>query len=237
MACTGPSRSSEASEAEGKATEGLASEGRAAANPRKPAMRAAWPLSKTTLAGAVKMAAVVHEKAEIEEAAADDGEPVSSSDAGAADAGAPAADAGAADADAGADAGATALEEEDPPEEPGEPLYVYAGECEGVHVYIVTVSVDDPSQSTASISTAASGDGSYRRVGDFIGDYEVKAIRDDWTGLAPKVWLAHDGELCYAPLTGSEQREKAAAQRALQRKRKRSKKKRRRKRRRRRRRR
>jgi hypothetical protein len=123
--------------------------------------------------------------------------------------------------DAGGDAGSApeagaAVEDV----EEAEPRYLYVGACEGIYVYIVTVSVQDPTQSTASLSLSGTGRGLYRRVGDRIGQFEVMAIHDDWTGLDPKVWLRKGDEVCHATLEGNDARQKAAAQRAAARKRK-----------------
>lgn len=108
---------------------------------------------------------------------------------------------GEASADASADAGS------------GPPRYFFTGECEGVFVYIVTVSVEHPEESTASLSLTSSGTGRVRSVGDRIGSLEVMRIDEDWTGLNPKVWLRERDTVCYATLAGNETRKAAARKR------------------------
>jgi hypothetical protein len=39
-----------------------------------------------------------------------------------------------------------------------------------------------------------------------LGDWEVLAITDDWTGLNPGVWLVKDWQVCRAELAGNPSR-------------------------------
>lgn len=97
---------------------------------------------------------------------------------------------------------------------PGQDLHVSAQrawpepwkECVGIHVYIVSLSPGHPEQSAASISTTPKGRARVVRPGQWIGEWEVLAITDDWTGTRPGVWLRRDAEICRARLSGSEDR-------------------------------
>jgi hypothetical protein len=96
----------------------------------------------------------------------------------------------------------------------GPPSYRYVGKCEGIYVYIVSIAVENPEESSVSLSLTPDGTGRFRYVGDAIGRFEVLSITDDWSGHQPKVWLRDGLEVCQAGLAGNEKREKQAAQRA-----------------------
>lgn len=76
-------------------------------------------------------------------------------------------------------------------------------ECVGLRVHIVSLSPGDPEDSAASISTTANGRAHIVHPGQWIGEWEVLAITDDWTGMKPGVWLRRDAEVCRALLSGS----------------------------------
>lgn len=78
-------------------------------------------------------------------------------------------------------------------------------ECEGVFVYIVTTS-EHPRDSAASMAVGKKGPARFRRPGQTMGEWEVLAITDDWTGLNPAVWLLKDHEICRAELAGNPSR-------------------------------
>lgn len=80
-------------------------------------------------------------------------------------------------------------------------------ECIGVHVYIVSLSPGHPERSAASISTTPAGRARVVHPGQWIGEWEVLAITDDWTGMRPGVWLRRDSEVCRARLSGNAERE------------------------------
>jgi hypothetical protein len=79
-------------------------------------------------------------------------------------------------------------------------------ECEGVFVYIVTTFPKSPLDSAASLASSKTGPARLRRVGQSLGEWEVLAITDDWTGLNPGVWLLKDREVCRAELAGNPSR-------------------------------
>lgn len=76
-------------------------------------------------------------------------------------------------------------------------------DCENMFVYIVSIAPRFPEQSAASIAVGRGAPGRFRRVGQSIDDWEVAAIRDDWSGLNPEVWLSHEERLCRAELAGN----------------------------------
>jgi hypothetical protein len=79
-------------------------------------------------------------------------------------------------------------------------------ECTGVHVYIVSYSPRYPEHSVASISTGSRGRAYAVHPGQWLGEWEVLAITDDWSGLRPAVWLRHGAETCRARLSGNPER-------------------------------
>jgi hypothetical protein len=79
-------------------------------------------------------------------------------------------------------------------------------ECKGVFVYIVTTFQHSPLDSAASLASSQTGPARLRRVGQSLGEWEVLAITDDWTGLNPSVWLLKDREVCRAELAGNPSR-------------------------------
>lgn len=79
-------------------------------------------------------------------------------------------------------------------------------ECEDVFVYIVTIAERAPAQSAASLGLGKHGRARFRQPGQTLGDWEVLAITDDWTGLDPAVWLVKDKYICRAQLAGNPSR-------------------------------
>jgi hypothetical protein len=79
-----------------------------------------------------------------------------------------------------------------------------------VFVYIVTIAEDAPAASAASIAVEADGPAHFVHPGQSVGDWDVLAINDDWTGTNPVVWLRHDGEICSARLAANPQRSRAS---------------------------
>jgi hypothetical protein len=82
-----------------------------------------------------------------------------------------------------------------------EPAYVRT-ECSDVFVYIVSVA-DAPMASAASLAVGKSARARFRRPGQSIGDWEVLAISDDWSGTNPGVWLLDGNAVCRAELAGN----------------------------------
>lgn len=78
--------------------------------------------------------------------------------------------------------------------------------CDDIFVYIISVAEDAPTRSAASLGIGHEGPARFRRPGDTIGDYNVLAIADDWSGLEPGVWLEKDGSVCRAKLAGNSAR-------------------------------
>jgi len=100
--------------------------------------------------------------------------------------------------------------------------------CDDVFVYIVSHAESAPLHSAASLGIGKRGRARFRQPGGRIGDYNVLAIEDDWTGLEPHVWLERDGRVCLAQLAGNPTRVHSALKppappRAAARKKKRSK--------------
>jgi hypothetical protein len=44
------------------------------------------------------------------------------------------------------------------------------------------------------------------RPGQWLGEWEVLAITDDWSGMRPGVWLRRGAEVCRARLNGNPER-------------------------------
>ncbi len=82
-----------------------------------------------------------------------------------------------------------------------EPRYVRT-ECNDVFVYIVSTS-EAPAASAASLAVGKASPARFRRPGQSIGDWEVLAITDDWSGVNPGVWLLKDDAVCRAELAGN----------------------------------
>jgi hypothetical protein len=78
--------------------------------------------------------------------------------------------------------------------------------CAGVFVYIVTVAEATPRFSAASLALGKTSPARFRRPGERLGEWEVVAITDDWSGLNPGVWLAKDDSICRAELAGNPSR-------------------------------
>lgn len=78
--------------------------------------------------------------------------------------------------------------------------------CADIFVYAVSISPSFPEYSAASIAPGADSRGRFRQIGQSIGDWEVSAIIDDWSGLNPEVWLSRDELLCRAELAGNSKR-------------------------------
>lgn len=76
-------------------------------------------------------------------------------------------------------------------------------ECEDVHVYIVSLSPLHPERSAASLATTGIGRAHVVSPGQWIGDWELLAITDDWSGAKPHVWLQRGTEVCRARLDGN----------------------------------
>jgi hypothetical protein len=76
-------------------------------------------------------------------------------------------------------------------------------ECGDVFVYIVSVAEAAPMASAASLAVGKTSPARFRRPGDFIGDWEVLAITEDWSGMNPAVWLLKGDGVCRAELAGN----------------------------------
>lgn len=76
-------------------------------------------------------------------------------------------------------------------------------ECGDVFVYIVSVAEAAPRSSAASLAVGKTSPARFRRPGQRIGDWEVLAITDDWSGANPAVWLLKDNAVCRAELAGN----------------------------------
>jgi hypothetical protein len=88
-------------------------------------------------------------------------------------------------------------------------------ECPEIFVYIVSVVEPDARLSVASLGVGHDGPARLRHLGDRIGDWEVAAITDDWSGLRPEVWLVRGEAYCRARLAGNPSRVHSAARPAL----------------------
>jgi hypothetical protein len=75
-------------------------------------------------------------------------------------------------------------------------------ECGDVFVYIVSVA-EVPTASAASLAVGKTSPARFRRPGDRIGDWEVLAITEDWSGMNPAVWLLKGDAVCRAELAGN----------------------------------
>jgi hypothetical protein len=75
-------------------------------------------------------------------------------------------------------------------------------ECGDVFVYIVSVA-EAPTGSAASLGVGKNSPARFRRPGDRIGDWEVLAITEDWSGMNPAVWLLKGNAVCRAELAGN----------------------------------
>lgn len=93
--------------------------------------------------------------------------------------------------------------------EPGSAAY-HGPPCSGVFVYIVTVAEQAPDASAASLAVGPDGPAQFVHPGQSVGDWDVLAINDDWTGTSPVVWLRHEGEVCSARLAGNPQRSRVS---------------------------
>jgi hypothetical protein len=100
------------------------------------------------------------------------------------------------------------LEEPNPIPEVSLPAFSPPPACENMFVYIVSISPRFPERSAASIASGPSARGRFRRLGQSIEDWEVTAIRDDWSGLNPEVWLSRGEQVCRAELAGNAARTK-----------------------------
>jgi hypothetical protein len=76
-------------------------------------------------------------------------------------------------------------------------------ECGDVFVYIVSVAEAAPMASAASLAVGKASPARFRRPGDRIGDWEVLAITEDWSGMNPAVWLLKGDAVCRAELAGN----------------------------------
>jgi hypothetical protein len=76
-------------------------------------------------------------------------------------------------------------------------------ECGDVFVYIVSIAEAAPMASAASLAIGKGSPARFRRPGQRIGDWEVLAITDDWSGANPGVWLLKDNAICRAELAGN----------------------------------
>jgi hypothetical protein len=76
-------------------------------------------------------------------------------------------------------------------------------ECGDVFVYIVSIAEAAPMASAASLGIGKDSPARFRRPGQRIGDWEVLAITDDWSGANPGVWLLKDNTVCRAELAGN----------------------------------
>lgn len=88
------------------------------------------------------------------------------------------------------------------PEPEPEPTYRRT-ECSDVFVYIVSISEGLPAASAASLAVGKTSPARFKRPGQSIGDWEVLAITDDWSGANPGVWLLKDNAICRAELAGN----------------------------------
>jgi hypothetical protein len=88
-------------------------------------------------------------------------------------------------------------------------------ECPEVFVYIVSVVEPDVRLSVASLGIGNDGPARLRHLGDRIGDWQVAAITDDWSGLRPEVWLVRGETYCRARLAGNPSRIHSAARPSL----------------------
>jgi hypothetical protein len=95
------------------------------------------------------------------------------------------------------------------PDSPYPDLEYRGSTCEGVFVYLVTVFEDSPRDSAVSFAPSAKESASFARPGQKVGDWEVLAITETWSGMMPIVWLARDAEVCRVGLTGNVERVKA----------------------------
>jgi hypothetical protein len=93
--------------------------------------------------------------------------------------------------------------------EPGNAVY-HGPPCSGVFVYIVTVAEQAPYASAASLAVEPDAPAHFVHSGQSVGDWEVLAIKDDWTGTSPVVWLRHEGEVCRARFAGNPQRSRTS---------------------------
>jgi hypothetical protein len=76
-------------------------------------------------------------------------------------------------------------------------------ECGDVFVYIVSIAEAAPMASAASLGIGKGSPARFRRPGQRIGDWEVLAITDDWSGANPGVWLLKNNAVCRAELAGN----------------------------------
>jgi hypothetical protein len=76
-------------------------------------------------------------------------------------------------------------------------------ECGDVFVYIVSIAEAAPMASAASLGIGKGSPARFRRPGQRIGDWEVLAITDDWSGANPGVWLLKGNAVCRAELAGN----------------------------------
>lgn len=76
-------------------------------------------------------------------------------------------------------------------------------ECGDVFVYIVSIAEGAPTASAASLAIGKGSPARFRRPGQRIGDWEVLAITDDWSGANPGVWLLKGNTVCRAELAGN----------------------------------
>jgi hypothetical protein len=87
------------------------------------------------------------------------------------------------------------------------PSFVPSGddwtECSDVYVYIVSLDIESPRESVASLALSRTEPGRWRQPGQSLGTWEVLAILDDWSGLNPAVWLRRGEEVCRAELAGN----------------------------------
>lgn len=100
------------------------------------------------------------------------------------------------------------LEHASPSMEPENVAY-HGAPCSGVFVYIVTVAEHAP-DSAASIAIEPNAPARFMHPGQSVGDWDVLAIADDWSGTSPVVWLRHEGEVCSARLGSNPQRSRAS---------------------------
>jgi hypothetical protein len=100
------------------------------------------------------------------------------------------------------DAAAEASERTIPLGAAPEPSYERT-ECGDVFVYIVSMAEAAPMASAASLAIGKGSPARFRRPGQRIGDWEVLAITDDWSGANPGVWLLKDNAVCRAELAGN----------------------------------
>ena len=92
-------------------------------------------------------------------------------------------------------------------------------------MYIVTLALGAPDRSAAAIAMSRDARAHTVHPGQWIGEHEVLAITDDWTGAHPHVWLRRGIEVCRATLNGNPARVVAPPvkqKRAIQRRRRRA---------------